>query len=284
MAFTATTVTSAAAWRPDHYEFAPADVVPHALILQLSNVAGSIEGDAPAVRVAYINDDEATFTPEADEIEEANPQLAERLVHTAKITKLVRISIEQYQQQGTAAQLAQSVARALIRRGDLAFVAEAAPVAPAVAPMAGLANVAGIVNGGHVSGSLDTLVDLVAVLQDNLATPTHILLDPLGWAEFRKLKVGGSDTNQSLLGAGVTDAQAMMLSLPVVVNPAVPDYQGFVIDRNAIVSAAGQVKINTSLDRYFEFDSVGVRATWRIGHTVVRPDRLGTFTIGEGGS
>ena len=44
---------------------------------------------------------------------------------------------------------------------------------PALAPAAGLVNVANVVQGDEVSESLDALVDLVAVLRDNLSTPTH---------------------------------------------------------------------------------------------------------------
>lgn len=130
MAFTATTVNSDAAWRPDLYAFAPTDVVPEALILQCTTVAGNVEGDAPSVRVAYVDDDEATFTAEGQDIDEAEPSLSEVLVHTAKITQLVRLSREQYSQPQTPDQLSQSVARALTRRGDLAFVAESAPTPP----------------------------------------------------------------------------------------------------------------------------------------------------------
>ena len=46
MPFTATTVNSAAAWRPDLCEFDPADALPEALILQCTTQAGSVEGDA----------------------------------------------------------------------------------------------------------------------------------------------------------------------------------------------------------------------------------------------
>ncbi len=140
-----------------------------------------------------------------------------------------------------------------------------------------------VVQGDEVSDSLDALVDLVATLQNNLSTPTHILLDPLGWAEFRKLKVGTA-YSQSLIGAGTTDATTMLLSLPVLVNRAVPDYTGIVVDRNAVVSAVGSVMVATSEHQYFTSDSVALRATWRIGHVVVRADRIGTFTIAGGGS
>ncbi|MEE2852233.1 MAG: phage major capsid protein [Actinomycetota bacterium] len=281
MAFTAATPNSAQAWRPDVYEFAPADIIPEALVLQCTTVGADVEGDAPAVRVAYVDDDEAQLSDEADEIPEAQPDLAERVIYTSKVTQLVRLSNEQFLQPTTAENIAQSVARAVTRRGDLFFVQQAAPTAPAVAPVAGLANVTGLVDGGTVADTLDGLIDLIAQLQQNLATPSLLLLDPTGWASFRKLK---ATTNQSILGVGTTDAQQMLLSLPVIVNVAVPQGIGFVIDRRAIMSAVGTLKVATSDDRYFETDSVGVRATWRLGHTVVRPERIGTFTIGAGGS
>lgn len=149
--------------------------------------------------------------------------------------------------------------------------------------MAGLVNTGGVVEGDDVSGSLDALVDLIAQLQDDLAVPSHILLDPLGWAELRKLKTG-SAFNSSLLGAGTSDAVPMLLSLPVIVDPAVPDYSGVVVDQRAIVSAVGQVKVATSEHQYFSSDSVLLRATWRFGHVVVRPNRLGVFTVTPEGS
>ena len=65
---------------------------------------------------------------------------------------------------------------------------------------------------------------------------------------------------------------------------AVPDLTGIVVDRNAIVSAVGSVMVATSEHQYVSSDSVGLRATWRIGYVVVRPDRIGTFTIAGGGS
>ena len=146
------------------------------------------------MRVVYVDDDYAQFTAEGDEIPEV-------LVHTAQVTRLVRLSNEQYNQTNAASQLAQSVSRAMTRRANLGFVAEAAPTPRAVAPVAGRVNVANVVEGDDVSGSLDALLDLIAVLQDTVATPSDILVHPSGWAELRKLKVG-SAYNQSLLGAG----------------------------------------------------------------------------------
>lgn len=283
MAFTATTANSGAAWRPDLYEFAPGDVIAEAAVLTHSTVVGKIEGDAVAVRVAYVDDDDAVIKAEGAELDEAEPSLSEVLVYTSKITQLVRLSREQYSQDGTADQLAASVSRALIRRADQLFLNETAPTPPAVAPPAGLTNIDGVVDGGDVSANLDALVDLIAELQSNKSTPTGIIVDPLGWGALRKFKFG-TESNQSLLGAGTADAEPRLLGLPLHINRELPAYSGIVVDRTAIVSAVGPVMIATSTDQYFSSDSVAVRATVRLGTNAVRPERLGVFTIDGGGS
>jgi HK97 family phage major capsid protein len=283
MAFTAKTATSAYSWRPDITTFNGPEVLEEALINQCSTVSGEVEGDAPSVRVAYIDDDDATFIAESGEIPEAEPDLAECVVFTGKISQLIRVSREQYYTSGTADQLAGSVARALLRKADSAFLNQPAPTPPATNPAAGILNVAGIVEGDEVTGSLDALVDLVAQLQANGSQPSHILVDPFGWAQLRKLKFA-TDSNQSLLGAGTVDAAPMLLSLPVIVTTAAPTLTGVVIDRTAVVSAVGPVQVATSADAYFKTDDIALRATWRIGQNIVRPDRVGTFAIGGAGS
>lgn len=49
---------------------------------------------------------------------------------------------------------------------------------------------------------------------------------------------------------------AVATELAVLVNPAVPDYTGVVIDRNPIVSAHRQVKVTNSEHAVFASDSV----------------------------
>ena len=275
---TETTLSSAKAWAPDQGAFNPAEAVPEALILQHSTISGVIEGDAPALRVAYVTDDSASFTVEGVAIDEANPGLNEVLVHTAKITQLVRLSNEQFNQVGTAAELSTSVRRAIVKKANQAFLTQTAPVAPAVAPSAGLLNVTGIENGGAVADNLDKLVDLIAELEANGATPSGIILDPLAWASLRKFKTAtGSEVG--ILGAGTNDAQKMLLDLPVTVTNALSANSGLVVDKSAVVSAVGPVRVATDDSVYFNSDSVALRATWRIGWNIVRADRIGKFTV-----
>ncbi|MEX3644322.1 phage major capsid protein [Mycolicibacterium porcinum] len=266
---TQTTTTSEYAWRPDQTAFHAADVIPEALI----------DGDKPSLHVAYVDDADAEFVAEAAEIDESDPAMAEVIVHTGKISQLVKLSREQFYQQGTPDQLRQSVSRAIVKRADQAYLSQILPTPPAVHPPAGLLNIAGVTEAtDEVADSLDALVDLIAVLESEGATPSHIVVDPLGWAELRKLKLG-DDYNASLLGAGTTDAVPMLLSLPVLVNRWAPAMSGLVLDRGAVVSAVGTVQIANSEHQFFSSDSVALRATWRIGWNVVRPQRIGKFDI-----
>jgi hypothetical protein len=278
MSFTAATTNSAAAWRPDQYSFTPEDVLPTAAILVASSVVGRIEGDQPAVRVAYIDDDTADFVAEGDQIDESEPALNEAVVVTRKIAQLVRLTNEQYRQNMTPERLAGSVQRALTRKANSAFLAQAAPVSPAVAPATGIVNWPGVVSATGVTTNLDGLIDLEAAIRANLGQPALWMMAPDTWAALRKLKIGTS-YNSTLLGAGTDDAQPMLLSLPVIVNAEMPSKAGVLIDPTAIVSAVSDVLVATDPSTYFTYDSMGIRATWRTGHAVVRPNRIGVFSL-----
>lgn len=278
MAFTHSTSSSAAAWRPDLFTYEPETVLAQALIFEATTVSGKIEGDAPSLRVAYAIDADADFVDEGAEIDESEPDLAEALVYTKKFAQLIRMTREQYSQAGTPDHLGRSVARAMITKADNALLAQPAPVGPAVAPSTGLVNTAGVVAGGGISADLDKLVDLEATVRANRGNPTRWVMAPDTWAALRKLKTG-SAYNSTLLGAGTDDAEPRLLSIPVTVNPEMPRKTGMLIDPTAIVSAVSSLTVATSSDRYFSSDSIAVRAIMRTGHTVVRPDRIGLFYV-----
>lgn len=278
MANTETTATTATAWSPDLTAVAPDQAVPNALILATSTVAGRVEGDAPAVRVMYVDDAAAAFAAEGSEIPEADPGLSETVVNTGKVSQLLRLSREQWEQPNASEQLAQSVERAVTRAANTAYISQAKPTAPAVTPPAGLINITGIVNGGAVAGNLDGLIDLLATLAGNNSEPSHILLNPVAWASLRKFKTATGSAS-SLLGAGNTDAPMHLLDLPVIVTPALAAGAGMVLDQAAIVSAVGDVMVSQSEHAYFTSDSIALRCTWRFGANVVKPNRIGKFTV-----
>lgn len=270
---TETTRTSAKAWSPDTHVFPAQDVLPGALILDNSTVSGTIQGDEPALRVATVADDTADVVAEGAPIDEADATLGEVVVHTLKIAQLHKISREQWSQPNVSQVLAASAGRAITRKADELFINGATSDAST-----GLTKVAGTVTGAPVDGSLDSLVDLVAELQANGAQPTSILLAPSSWAAVRKVRTGDG-ANTSLLGVGATDAQPLLLGVPVRVSAALAAGTGLVVDRTAIVSATSTVDVASSEHAAFDSDSIMLRATWRIGWAAVHPDRIGTFTV-----
>jgi hypothetical protein len=72
--------------------------------------------------------------------------------------------------------------------------------------------------------------------------------------------------------------------LPVIVNVALPALTSLVLDKSAVVSAYGAVNVAISEHQYFSSNSVACRCTFRLGQNVVRPNRIGKFTIATAGS
>jgi HK97 family phage major capsid protein len=272
------TTNSAKAWSPDQHAFAPSEVIPDALVLQTSLVSGRIEGDEPVLRVAYVDDDDASFVAEGAAIPEADPELAEVTVATGKVAQLIRVSREQWLQQGTSGLLSESVRRAVTKAANLAYITQAAPVAPAITPPAGLINIPGVIDGGAVATDLDVLADALTTIEENGGNASHIIASPSAWNSIRKLKTG-TGSNVSLLGAGTADTERRLLGVPVLTSSAVSAGGLIVLDRTAVVSAVGDVHVTTSDQRYFETDSIGVRATWRFGANLVRPERVVKLTV-----
>lgn len=273
-----TTVTSAKAWAPDRV-FAAAEQLAESLLFQTSTVLGRVEGDAVVARVAYVNEGTAQFTAEGDAIPESNPALAEVLVATGKVTQLYPVSHELWEQELTASALSDATRNAIIRKANQEYLTQPAPVAPAIAPATGLLNHPDItVHPTAVSANLDPLIDVISTVESLGAHPTHILLNPMAWAKLLKIKTQ-TGSAEALLGAGTNAADRQLLGLPVLVSEFMPADTGLVVDKSAIVSAAGDVRIAVSQDAYFTRDSVGVRATFRFGQNIVRPYRIAKFTV-----
>lgn len=273
-----TTITSAKAWAPDVSLHAPGDVIPDALVLQTSMVLGEIEGDEPAIRVAYVDDATAAFYAEAAAIDEADPALSEVTVYTGKVAQLVRLSLEQYRQKGTPGALSESVRRAVLKKANEAYLTQVAPTSPAVTPPAGLLNVTGIEDGGAVADNLDGLIDLMAVIEGNGGQVSHLVMAPDAWASLRKFK-SAAGSALGILGAGTNDVERRLLDVPVLVSAAMTSGTGLAIDRTAVVSAVGPVRVAMSEHAYFNTDSIALRCTFRFGANLVRPDRVGKFTV-----
>ncbi len=274
-----TTTTSAKGWAPDIKQFPPAEILPDSLLFQTSTVLGTVDGDAPVVRVPWVDLDSAQFTAEGDEIPEGTPDLNEVLVHTGKVTKLLRVSHEQWEQDGTNVALSQAVTAAIQEKANEAYLSQVAPTAPAVTPPAGLFNVPGITEWVEpITGNLDGITDLLALLETLKAHPSHIVMSPLAWAAIKKIKTQ-TGSAETLLGSGANAAARLLEGLPVITSPYMTNMTGLIIDKRAIASAAGPIRVAQSEHAYFTSDSLALRATFRFGQNLVHPARIGKFTV-----
>lgn len=268
---------AAPAWRMDVTGIPASDAVPEALVLLASTVSGFVEGDAPSVRVPYVLDAAAGYVAEGAVIAEASPTLAECTVFTGKVAQLIRLSREQYSQLGAAALLTESLRRAVTNAANVAFLAQAAPTSPAVTPPAGLLNVSGVVNGGALTTNLDKIVDAQTTIAVNGGNATTIIASPGAWSNLSKLKAA-TGSNLSILGTPADATDRRLLGLPVLVSSAMTAGSLIVLDRHAVVSAVGNVLVSASDQAYFSSDSIGLRATFRFGANIVRPDRVVKLT------
>lgn len=255
--------------------FPAREVVPDALIHQIATVVGSLEGDAPVVRVPYVKaDPTASFVPEGDEIDLEDPTLDEISVRTAKIAILNKTSTEAASYAEGNEIVATSLARAVTVKANNALLAN--PVTSG--QPTGLLSLAGIVDGGTLGTDLDVLADAITALEVNGGTATHIVADPASWGAIRNLKTA-TGSNQPLIGAPADQAERRLFGIPVVVTPQMTAGTLLVVDSNEIIAVAGDIKLATSDQAYFSSDSLARRVTWRLGWTVVNADRIAKVTV-----
>jgi len=262
---------------PDQVVFTPDEAVPEALILRASTVVTrTLDGDAPVARVPWVNDADAQFVAEGEFMEADTPTASEVVVGTAKISQLLRVSREQWHTNPAGSLLSNSTTRAVTRKANEAFIAQ--PTGGPVS-LTGIVNTTGIITGDPITTNLDPLADAVAQIENNHGNPGIIIANPLAWGTLRNLKTGG-DANTSLLGAGTNDTDKRLLGVEVVTSAAVPEGQLIVVDPNAIASAVGPFEVFQSGHQYFEYDSIAIRATWRIGWAVQHADRIAVIDVG----
>ncbi|RUP04757.1 MAG: phage major capsid protein [Mycobacterium sp.] len=273
-------VTESGAWGLDVLGLQPLDVIPDALIMTCSTRAGTVEGDAPAVKIPLIRlDDDVHPVREGAEIPEANPDRDEATVITNKVAVLVKTSREQLAQPDALTVITHEIRRALTYRADFMFAAQPAPAVGESWPPAGL--LARASAAGDIVDNLDALVDAVALIE---STPggqaSHILAHPLAYSAIRKYKTA-TNSNVSLVGAGTEAGPKTLLDLPVITRAALPPDVVMVLDKSQVLSAYGDVLVNRSDHAAFSSDSVMLRATYRFGITLVDQDAVQVLQVPE---
>lgn len=283
---TATTGNSAYSWSPDVVRDLPEERMPGLLILKAANVLANIEGDEPALRVGYIADDTASIVKENAEIAEAAPELLEAVVRTSKFATICGVSNELHGANANSVKsILASLFRSIERAANAAFLTLEGDERE-FSPVGILTAEAGIPRAGEIVSDLDPYIRAVSEIEANGGTANLVLASPAAWADVSTLRAG-EGFNSPLLSGDVASATTRALfGVPVVVDPAVPAGNLVVIDRNAIIAASGQVKsvMSAVAAPHFARDATAIRATYRCGWSVVRPNRCAVLTTESFGS
>lgn len=251
--------------------FVPSDVVPEALPLLVGTQGGYVEGDTPVVRVPLVRDlPDAEFVAEAQPATPSEPTYDELLVSTRKLMVLSRQSREASTHEVAADLLARSMGAALTRKANHSFVNGDSPV--------GLANIAGITTAGKLGSNLDVLIDAMTGIEVAGGAATDIITDPATWATIAKFKAA-ADSNVPLVGAPSQVAARSLFGCTVHVSPDVAAGTMLVVDKAAVIVAAGDIQVAVSADAYFESDVIARRVTWRLGWGITDPERIAKITL-----
>lgn len=249
-----TTVTADAAHRPDVVGTAPAEIMPEALFLAVGYQAGTVEGDAPAVRIPLVPDVDAEITNEGAQITEQTPALDEAVVKTEKLASIATVSREQASQPGGLGQIVEAMARGITRKSDAYFLSE-------------------ILTGIDVENfdaGIDEIVDALAAIEKAFGQPKVIVAEPTAWASLAKaLNVAHDAVERRIAG------------VPVITNAAMADGDLLVVGEGSVAYVNGDLLVATSDDAAFDADATVVRATLRLGAAVVHEDRIVRLNVGS---
>lgn len=258
---TNTTTTSAAAWRPDEVASLNLDAaIPDSFLVQMTTLAGTVEGDARKVRVPFIGlDPAAAVVAEGAAIAETDATLSEVEIDTAKVAVLSVISNEQFGAEGAAQRIPQSLVRAVTQKANSEFVTE----------LNGLTLTA----GGTVAGAtdLDVFSDAFADIEGAGGLASHIVMPSATWKQLAALKTA-TGSNMPILG--VSDASAegpkrSIFGVPVFLHNAATSV--YVLSKSDLVSAYSPLRVAISEDYAFDRDAQAIRATLRFG---IKPAHL----------
>lgn len=222
----------------------------------------------------------ATWTAEAAEITATDPTFAQARITAEKLACLTKVSTELDEDSvlDIGNIVAQSMAWASADKIDQAgFNGDGSPSFGNITGLASALHANAIVTGSNIDPKSLTFADYEAVMAKLPiypgATPRWYVNSEVYYTSMAKLlNAAGGNTIQSLeAGPG----GMMFLGYPVVMTQVLPTsgasakivYFG---DLSQGVQVGNRRAFNTqfSLERYFEFDQIGIRSTQRIGITV----------------
>ncbi|KFI68257.1 phage major capsid protein [Bifidobacterium magnum] len=260
-------------------EYHPNDLIPTALINTQTTFGAVIVGDAPAMNIPYVDTPPASqVVAEGEEIPDGGATMNTLVAHTRKIANIQAFSNEIANMgNNVQEQIVDAMARSLTDKAD-AFFLQNNPTNDPNAPT-GLFNTKGTVTADPIDTNLDPIVSAMAKVTINGGKPSSIILSPATWAKLLQLKY--TDGRPMIDPTAANSANPVLYGLPVVLNNQAPANKILINSISEVMSAYGTVVCSSTEDRYFDYDSMAIRQTFRIGWGVIHPNRLAIITLKE---
>lgn len=226
------------------------------------------------VQVPLLADDVPTdFVAEGAELPQGEPVVNEATLRPRKIAAMTVLSSElaEDSEPEAVSLIGQSIARSIRTKLDQAYLFAATGGLPSPGVLTGTS----IVDGGVLGANLDAISDAITTVEANGGTANVITMSPATWGRIAKVKTEGT-SNAPLLGVdGTPVGERSLFGVPVFVDSAVVADVIGVWDSNAVaVALRRDVKVESDTSRYFDTDSVAIRATLRADWTVLDPQRV----------
>lgn len=248
--------------------------------MQVSTVVPTMSA---SFRIPVITaDSSAAWTPEGDEITPTMPGVDELDVIPRKLAALTIVSNELANDSSPEAQqvVGDSIARDIARKVDAAYF-----TATTINGPSGLESVAyQLVNAGSSFANLDPFAEAISKAEVVGAQITAWVTHPttlLGLSQLKKLSTG---SNEPLLQPDPTlPTRRQILGVPIYPSPYVDEGAVWGIPMARVfVVLRSDVDLVVDESRYFEKDSIGVRATMRVGFGFPHPQAI--VRVAAGGS
>ena len=230
------------------------------------------------LRVPIVGDGQASWTPEAAEIEISEPVLSGAVLVPRKLAVLVPLSNELIADaHGDVSQIVgDSVTRAIARKIDSAFFAATTPTNG----MKAIGSVTGVLDSASTLGNLDVFIAAISELAAHGHQATTIAVSPATFQKLATLKVS-TGSAQGLLQPTATESVALQIAgLPVVVSAALADDTAYVVDnRRIVIGVRSDVDLQLDSSVLFSSDRSCLRATMRLNAVYPSPEAIVKITL-----
>lgn len=257
----------------------PEEVIREAIALNpyCATPTVTIQGDAPRVRIPYVETDPtAGVVAEGAEITQTSAALNEIEIATHKVALTIPMTNESLTYTDATKLVSTSAANAVTNRVDAMFLSAAAD-GTAGTP-AGLAQLDGLTT--ETVTDLKDLAPILTVLSkitDHGGEPSALVMRYSVWARLMALT---AKDGRPLIAPDVTSsAEPRLFNVPVIFNSYAAADTVLALSAKDIFVSVSQVEAAVSKDALFTFDSSVMRLVMRFGYGLAHPERLGKVVL-----